>query len=320
MATISICVTVKNEADTVRALISDLKSQTLRPDEIVVVDGGSTDGTPEQLTAGLAEWTAFKLIDFAGSNIARGRNRAVAGSSGDLIALVDAGLRLRPEWLESLARPLESDPSVEVVFGYVLSKPSNFFETVLGAVTIPAESEIDPATYPPSAGSLAFRREFVEHCKFPEWLDFGEDMYLNLKWRGQRRCLKHAAGADVGFRPRRNLQGFFRQYFNYARGDGQGGMRWSRHLIRYSTYAAGVWLGILAPNHRLALLVLTVAGSVYLRRPYRRLVGLIPSMSPHRALAAVVLVPAIRVVGDAAKMLGFLVGLSEAKTDRLPPR
>ena len=71
MATISICATVKNEADTVRALISDLKSQTLRPDEIVVVDGGSTDGTPEQLTAGLAEWTAFKLIDFAGSNIAR---------------------------------------------------------------------------------------------------------------------------------------------------------------------------------------------------------------------------------------------------------
>ena len=112
-----------------------------------------------------------------------------------------------------------------------------------------------------------FRREFVEHCIFPEWLDFGEDMYLNLKWRGERRCLKHAAGADVGFRPRRNLQGYFRQYFNYARGDGQGGMLWSRHLIRYSSYAAGVWLlGILAPNHSLALLVLTVAGSVYLRR------------------------------------------------------
>jgi hypothetical protein len=32
------------------------------------------------------------------------------------------------------------------------------------------------------------------------------------------------------------------------------------------------------------------------------------------------LVPAIRAVGDAAKMLGFLVGLREARRERLPPR
>ena len=168
MASISVCATVKNEADTVGELISDLKNQTRQPDEIVVVDGGSTDGTREQLAEGLGQSTAFKLIEYVGSNIAQGRNRAVAGSTGHLITLLDAGLRLKPEWLESLAGPLESDPSVDVVFGYVLSKPKNYFESVLGVVTIPAESEIDPARYPPSAGSLAFRRDFVEHCKFPD--------------------------------------------------------------------------------------------------------------------------------------------------------
>ena len=320
MASISVCATVKNEAGAVEELISDLKSQTRSPDEVVVVDGGSTDGTGRRLAAGLDEWTAFKLIDYPGSNIAQGRNRAVAESSGDIVALLDAGLRLKPEWLESLAGPLESQPAVDVVFGYVLSRPTRFFEAVLGAVTIPDESEIDPDEYPPSAGSLAFRREFAEECVFPEWLDFGEDMYLDLKWRAQRRALLHASGADVGFRPRRDLRAFFRQYFNYAKGDGKAGMWWSRHLIRYCSYAVGAWLCFLAPSRPFALLLLAVAGTAYLRRPYLRLSRLIPRMSPQAALSAVALVPAIRAAGDTAKMLGFLIGLDEARRMRRPPR
>ena len=320
MASISLCATVKDEAGAVDELISDLKNQTRLPDEVVVVDGGSTDGTGRRLAAGLDGWTAFKLIHYPGSNIAQGRNHAVAASSGDIVALLDAGLRLRPDWLESLAGPLESQPAVDVVFGYVLSRPTGFFEAVLGAVTIPDEPEIDPDEYPPSAGSLAFRREFVEECIFPEWLDFGEDMYLDLKWRAQGRRLLHASGADVGFRPRRDLRAFFRQYFNYAKGDGKAGMWWSRHLIRYCSYAVGAWLGFLAPGRPFALLLLAVAGIAYLRRPYLRLARLIPRMSPQGALAAVALVPAIRAVGDIAKMLGFLVGLNEAGRTGRPSR
>ena len=320
MASISVCATVKNEAGAVEELISDLKNQTRLPDEVVVVDGGSTDGTGRRLAAELDGWSSLKLIDYPGSNISQGRNRAVAASSGDIVALLDAGLRLKPEWLESLAGPLESGASADVVFGYVLSRPASFFETVLGVVTIRDESEIDPDQYPPSAGSLAFRREFLNECIFPEWLDFGEDMYLDLKWRAAGRCLVHASGADVGFRPRCNLRAFFRQYFNYAKGDGKAGMWWSRHFIRYCSYAVGVWLFFLAPNRPVALLLLAVAGMAYLRRPYRRLHRLIPRMSPKAALAAVALVPVIRAVGDTAKMLGFLVGLNEArKTERERP-
>ena len=40
MSSISVCATVKNEADAVEELISDLKNQTRLPDEVVVVDGG----------------------------------------------------------------------------------------------------------------------------------------------------------------------------------------------------------------------------------------------------------------------------------------
>ena len=42
---ISVCITVKDEEKTVGDLLSSLLDQTLKPDEIVVVDGGSIDKT-----------------------------------------------------------------------------------------------------------------------------------------------------------------------------------------------------------------------------------------------------------------------------------
>ena len=151
-------------------------------------------------------------------------------------------------------------------------------------------------------------------------MDFGEDMYLDLKWRDEGRNLAHVPGADVGFRPRSTLAGFFRQYFNYARGDGKAGMWRLRHLIRYSSYLAGAWSIALALNFRPAVLVTMFAGLVYLRRPYQRLLMWSPAMSPRQIWAALFLVPVIRVVGDLAKMTGFLVGLGEALGKRFLPR
>ena len=43
--------TVKDEADSIQRLLDSLAAQTLQPDEVVVCDGGSTDGTVELLRA-----------------------------------------------------------------------------------------------------------------------------------------------------------------------------------------------------------------------------------------------------------------------------
>ena len=311
---VSVCATVKNEGAAIDNLITDLKKQTRQPDEIVIVDGGSTDGTPERLAQGLVGWLSFSLLDYPGSNIAQGRNRAVSRSSGDLIAVTDAGLRLRSVWLESLTEILESDCSVDVTFGYVLSRPITWFEMVLGAVTIPAEVEIDPERYPPSAGSLAFRRGFAEQAKFPEWLDFGEDMYLDLKWRDEGRHIVHVSGADVGFRPRSTLAGFFRQYFNYAVGDGQAGMLWMKHFIRFVSYVLGVILLCLWSGVSLAVLVLLM--SAYFSRSFRRAPTMIRLASASNPVWVVALIPWLRVLGDLAKMMGFVLGATRWRPGR----
>ena len=49
MSAVSVIATVLNEAEDIDGLVSSLLQQTLQPAEIVVVDGGSTDGTWERL-------------------------------------------------------------------------------------------------------------------------------------------------------------------------------------------------------------------------------------------------------------------------------
>jgi glycosyltransferase involved in cell wall biosynthesis len=51
---VSLISTVFNEAKNIHKLISSLKSQTVLPDEVVIVDAGSTDSTVQDLKSGIS--------------------------------------------------------------------------------------------------------------------------------------------------------------------------------------------------------------------------------------------------------------------------
>src|SRR5439155_27304797 len=70
---VSLITTVKNASRYVGAWLDSVASQTRPPDEVIVVDGGSTDGTREVLRAA----QSITLIEEPGANIARGRNGAI---------------------------------------------------------------------------------------------------------------------------------------------------------------------------------------------------------------------------------------------------
>jgi len=122
-----------------------------------------------------------------------------------------------------------------------------------------------------------------------------------------------APRAVVHFRPRPHLRAFFKQYYQYARGDGKANLWLLRHVIRYTTY-------LIALPFALALLVLGIwnlgFGILFLGflgmffTPYKRLLPMLRGLSIANQLRAIAWVPIIRVTGDIAKMIGYPVGVA----------
>jgi len=308
---ISVIVTVKNEASSIGKLLDSLQAQTRPPSEVVIVDGGSTDGTVEHINL-YRDKLPIKLLIREGSNISQGRNEAVAAASGEIIASTDAGVRLVPQWLDELTRPLEEDSSIDVVSGFFLPDPHTVFEIAMGATVLAALADIKPERFLPSSRSVAFRKEAWEKVGgYPDWLDYCEDLIFDFALRDAGYRFSFAPRALAYLRPRLSLRAFWRQYLHYARGDGKADLWRKRHAIRYLTYLLVVPLLLIIGlfHHPLWWLLLPAGMAVYLWAPYRRLRPMMRDLSWRDKLKAILWVPVIRVCGDAAKMAGYPVGV-----------
>ncbi|MHB1005801.1 MAG: glycosyltransferase [Chloroflexota bacterium] len=307
---ISVIVTVRNEAGAITALLDSLLAQTKPPDEIVIVDAGSTDGTAAIAEGYARRGAPVKVVVIPGCNISQGRNAAVRAASYALIAATDAGVRLVPEWLAELTAPFASPDPPDVVSGFFVSDARTIFEKAMGATVLPALADVDPEHFLPSSRSVAFTRVAWECVGgYPEWLDYCEDLIFDLALVEAGFSFAFAPRAVAHFRPRSNLSSFFKQYYRYARGDGKADLWRRRHAVRYGTYIAGPVAFLLCIWYKLLWLPLGLAVGTYLYAPYRRLAPALRGASAGEKLAAALFVPAIRFVGDVAKMLGYPVGV-----------
>jgi glycosyltransferase involved in cell wall biosynthesis len=326
---ISLILTVLNEAGSLPRLLDSIATQTRAPDEIIIVDGGSTDGTIDLLRAQVHR-PPLKIISQPGVNISQGRNAAVRAATGDIICSTDAGVRLDTRWVEELVQPFEKDEgkrmkhekadssfilhpsSFDVVSGFFIPDPQTVFETALAATTLPALDDIHADTFLPSSRSVAFRKAVWDKvCGYPEWLDFCEDLIFDFALRDAGCRFTFAPRAVVHFRPRSTLRAFFKQYYLYARGDGKANLWSKRHVIRYLTYLVALPLLIaLTMVALLASLPLWLLAATFMFfTPYKRLALMIRGKSFADKLRASAWVPVIRVTGDIAKMIGYPVGV-----------
>lgn len=320
---VSLIVTVKNEGEAIRPLLESLVRQTRPADEVVVCDGGSTDET----LAVLAEYEGrlpLRVIVAPGSNISQGRNQAIAAATGPIIAATDAGVVLSPAWLEAITRPFwgagtagesvgfKQEHFPAVVSGWFEAAGQTKFEVVMGATVLPELEDIDPAAFLPSSRSVAFlKAAWAAVGGYPEWLDYSEDLLFDFALRERYGPFVFAPKAVAYFRPRGSLRAFAWQYYLYARGDGKADLWRKRHAIRYGTYLVGLplLLGLMGRGRLLGWLLLLAGVVAYSRRPAQRLWARTAGWHPPDRLYALALIPVIRLVGDAAKMLGYPVGV-----------
>lgn len=113
---ISTIIPAYNAGRYIAAALDSVLSQTRPPDEIIVVDDGSTDETAGVLQA-YASQIRMMRQDHGGA--ARALNLALAAATGDTLAFLDADDLWLPEKLRVQAAALSADDKLEAVFGMV---------------------------------------------------------------------------------------------------------------------------------------------------------------------------------------------------------
>ena len=311
---ISLITTVKDAGEEIGPFLASLAAQTHPPDEVVVVDGGSTDGTLERLR----EASGITLLEEPGANISRGRNVAIAAATHEVIAVTDADCVLEATWLEHLVGALEA--GADVAAGFYQPVSDTFLQACIAAINLPDVEEIDADRFMPSSRSVAFRREALEAVGgYPEWLDIGEDMFVDLAFRRLGLDVRFVPEAIVHWRLRPSLRDTWVQYFRYARGDAIGGMYPERHALRFGVYSAAAYAA--STRGALRKLAALAGGAAYASGPLRRAARRFDDPDERvKALGAVL--PLMAFI-DSAKMAGWLAGAAHLRrevTTPAPPR
>jgi glycosyltransferase involved in cell wall biosynthesis len=109
--TISACLAVYNGGDYLARAIGSMVDQTRKPDEILVVDDGSTDNSVDIAR----RFAGVRVIEQKNAGIGAARARLVEEAAGDWIAFNDHDDWWAPEKLEVL-EPYTADPAVTLIY------------------------------------------------------------------------------------------------------------------------------------------------------------------------------------------------------------
>ncbi len=235
MPSVSVASTVLNESADIDTLVESLMRQTLAPAEVIIVDGGSTDGTWEHLEAARLEYpTLLPIRDESCSlqrspgPIARGRNVGIAAAAADVVACADAGCTYHPGWLANLTAPIFAGETQYSVGGSYIDPSNATIWDIASAPFFGVKLNPEAATKSCTARSMAFRKELWQRVGgFPETIFLGEDTVFDSKVR-EIVTPAFPERAKAAYQPRHTFRSALRQMVSYSVTDGVLGGRSAR--------------------------------------------------------------------------------------------
>jgi glycosyltransferase involved in cell wall biosynthesis len=311
---VSVITTVYSEAANIRDFMQSLLDQSRAPDEIIICDAGSRDGTLGIIQEFIGEGFPAKVVVDDGANRSRGRNRAIAEATGEIIASIDGGCIARREWLSQLVAPFETDDPPDVAAGYYEPETSTPLEDAIAVATVPDASEVDSESFLPSGRSVAFTKEGWERVGgYPEYVDYAEDTDFGLRLKAAGARFQFVPEAVVRWEMQSDLGRVFRQFFRYARSDGELG-HWFLHYRK-------AYLGILL---LVTLFLLSLAGAEL--APYGFVALLLAYWARYSVRArrrgaewfATLLAPAVSFTVDLAHLVGYSLGYARHRPQPRP--
>lgn len=235
MQPVSVVMTVLNEARDIERAVASLLAQQPSPAEVIVVDGGSTDGTWEWLAAKHAEEPRLVAIrdetcslKYSAGPVSRGRNVAIAAARSEIIACADAGCTYAPDWLGNLTANIAGGHAEYALGGTCLDPAQYTVWDVASAPFFSIKLSPNEPTKSCTARSMAFKKSLWQQIGgFPEDVLVGEDTLFDFAAR-RHTAPDFVANAKALYRPENTFRLACRQMARYAFSDGQARVRNAR--------------------------------------------------------------------------------------------
>lgn len=261
---LSVVIVVRNEAAHIRDCLRRVVDQDYPRDrmEIVVVDGGSEDGTGKIVESFDTHGVPTRLLRNRDRGRAAGLNVGITAATGDVIARIDARTVVEPDYLRRCVRVLE-ESGADNVGGVQRPLATTAMQQAIGvAMTHPfgvgdaqfrlgRRSRFVDTVYPGCFRREIFDRVGLFDASAPV---ISEDSELNYRISRSGGRIYLDTGIIVYFRPRETLRELWRLYFRY------GGAR-AGFVLKHRTLT---WWRALAPVAFTAAVPVLAAGALFL--------------------------------------------------------
>lgn len=195
---VSIVVVNYNGVAVIRECLQSVFAQPYRPVEVIVVDNGSQDGSPEVVQK---EFPGVRLIPLAGNQgFAAGCNRGVEAATSDNIILLNNDAAVDEHWIPGLLHMISVEDRAVVTSKVITDGVPQQFYTMNGTINYLGYNIMGhfvdlSEVFFAGGASLMFRKSEVG-LPFPEeYFLYHEDVFLSwrMRLRGRRVGMAQAS-------------------------------------------------------------------------------------------------------------------------------
>ncbi len=273
---ITVAMPCLNEAGFIESCLRSVQAQTYPRDriEILVADGGSTDGTREILARLAKEDGRIRVIDNPQRIQAAGLNRAIRAARGDVIARMDVHADYAPDYLQKCVEVLERTGADNVGGAARARARTSVQRAVAAALASPlgfggaSFRNADAEGYVDTLFPGAFRREIFDRVGvFDEGARTNEDAEINQRILQAGGRIYLSRDIECYYYPRDSLAGLASQYYRYGQGRARTLLKHGRFVrlrpaLPFLALLTGIAVTAIRPRVAAVLAVLYAAAAL----------------------------------------------------------